>query len=575
MKIFEAYISELAVQEILSFQHEDWSFCNKMLQEFSGLVDFFETQTEFEDFCEASKNHFSAVNEIDRAEYGDFQTSNELAINVCNILKKGQVEPKMIIEPTFGKGNFILASLKTFPNVSQIIGVEIYKPYVWQTKFSVIEYFLKNPQQQKPSIRLYHQSVFDFDFKKIEAEKDILVLGNPPWVTNAMLSSLGSGNLPQKSNFKNHSGLDAMTGKGNFDIGEYISLMLMKTFHTYSGNMAFLIKNSVIKNIIQEQKRNQFQISAIQKQTIDTQKEFNVSTDAALFWAKMGENQELTCTEIDFYTQEKIKQFGWVNDKFVADIAKYDVKASLDGDCIFEWRQGVKHDCSKVMELEFENNFYINGRNETIDLEQDLVYGLLKSSDLKNGQINSTRKHTIVTQKKVGQDTSYIKNYFPKTWQYLTDNQVYFDSRKSSIYQGKPAFSIFGIGDYSFAPYKVAISGMYKTATFSLVLPIEGKPVMLDDTCYFIGFDNIKSALITQMILNSKLVQDFMQSIIFWDSKRAITKDLLKRINLKNAIIHIDYEYLSSQNDSITYNDWEEYKQQFASSNQLVFFSTN
>jgi hypothetical protein len=197
---------------------------------------------------------------------------------------------------------------------------------------------------------------------------------------------------------------------------------------------------------------------------------------------------------------------------------------------------------------------------------------LLKSSDLKQSPITKTRKHTIITQKKIGQDTTYIKTYFPKTWQYLTANQTQFDNRKSSIYQGKPAFSIFGIGDYSFIPYKVAISGMYKTATFSLVLPIEDKPIMLDDTCYFIGFDNMKTALITQIILNSAAVQDFMQSIIFWDSKRAITKDLLRRINIKNAINTIDYEYLYTHNDSISYTDWEEYKHQFEQSNQLAFF---
>jgi hypothetical protein len=571
MRIFEAHISDLAVEEILTWRHKDWCFCNQVLQELTGIVGFFETAVEFQAFIEASKSHLPGVNETDRTEYGDFQTNIALALNVCNTLKKYNIEPKIIIEPTFGKGNFILAALRTFSNIGQIIGVEIYKPYVWQAKFSVLEHFLANPKAQRPLITLYHQSIFDFDFKRIEAKKDILVLGNPPWVTNAMLSSLGSDNLPKKSNFKNHSGLDAMTGKGNFDIGESISLMLISAFHTCNGNMAFLVKNTVIKNIIQEQKRNQFQLSAIQKQTIDTQKEFNVSADAALFWSKLGEGKELNCTEIDFYTQEKIKQFGWINDRFVADIAKYDVKASLDGACPFEWRQGVKHDCSKVMELEFEGGLYKNGRNEIVELEQDLVYGLLKSSDLKQSQIAKTRKYTIITQKKIGQDTTYIKMHFPKTWQYLTANQTQFDNRKSSIYQGKPAFSIFGIGDYSFALYKVAISGMYKTATFSLVLPIENKPVMLDDTCYFIGFDNIKTALITQIILNSAAVQDFMQSIIFWDSKRAITKDLLRRIDLKNAIKNMDFDYLCSQDDTILYTDWQAYRHQFEQHRQLTF----
>ena len=32
------------------------------------------------------------------------------------------------------------------------------------------------------------------------------------------------------------------------------------------------------------------------------------------------------------------------------------------------------------------------------------------------------------------------------------------DNRKSSIYNKRPRFSIFGIGDYSFSKWKVAIS---------------------------------------------------------------------------------------------------------------------
>ena len=140
------------------------------------------------------------------------------------------------------------------------------------------------------------------------------------------------------------------------------------------------------------------------------------------------------------------------------------------------------------MELDKVNGHYVNGLNEEVKLEDDLVYGLLKSSDLKNTVISQTRKFTIVTQRKVGQETKYIKTQYPKTYRYLIQHQANFDARKSSIYNNKPLFSIFGIGDYSFKPYKVAISGLYKTFHFTLILPQDNKPVMLDDTCYLIGF---------------------------------------------------------------------------------------
>jgi hypothetical protein len=40
-----------------------------------------------------------------------------------------------------------------------------------------------------------------------------------------------------------------MTGKGNFDIEEYITQNLIRNSQNHQGNMAFLVKNIVLKNI--------------------------------------------------------------------------------------------------------------------------------------------------------------------------------------------------------------------------------------------------------------------------------------------------------------------------------------
>ena len=192
---------------------------------------------------------------------------------------------------------------------------------------------------------------------------------------------------------------------------------------------------------------------------------------------------------------------------------------------------------------------------------------LLKSSDLKNTVINQTRKYTIVTQKKVGQETKYIKTEYPKTYQYLTQHQANFDARKSSIYINKPLFSIFGIGDYSFKPFKVAISGLYKTFHFTLILPQENKPVMLDDTCYLIGFDKIEFAVYALILLNSETTVQFLQSVTFPDAKRTFTKDVLMRIDLLELAKQINKTQLQSELEmlnekyklNLTLNLWDSF----------------
>lgn len=550
MKIFEANIT-YAVSGFLNDNLKkisNFEIANQKIYKAFGIVHFFDDDEELENLKNAISDIQNLFEEPDRAEYGDFQTNLELTTKITLFLSTKNISPEIIVEPTCGKGNFIIASLQNFKNLKRIVGVEIYKPYVWEAKFNIINFFLENPISDKPEISISHCNVFDFDFKNIAEQypsDKILVIGNPPWVTNSKLGSLNSSNLPEKTNFKKHSGLDAMTGKGNFDIAEYITLKMIETFQKMNGNLLLLVKNSVIKNIVFDQNKNHYKIASIEKQCIDSKKEFNVSVEASLFCCKLNSVPEFFCKEFNFYENNKSYQkFGWVKDKFVSNIDSYYHTKEIDGECPFVWRQGLKHDCSTVMELDKVNGHYINGLNEVVKLEDDLVYGILKSSDLKNKVINQTRKYTIVTQKKVGQETKFIKFEYPKTYKYLSEHQESFDARKSSIYNNKPMFSIFGIGDYSFKPYKVAISGLYKTFHFTLILPQENKPVMLDDTCYLIGFDKIEFAVYALILLNSSRTKQFLQSITFADAKRTFTKDVLMRIDLLGLAKSIKLEDL-------------------------------
>ncbi|MEY3239081.1 MAG: hypothetical protein RIR11_519 [Bacteroidota bacterium] len=538
MKVFDANITPQVSDFLIENLKEITSFenANQKMYETFGITHFFDDDKELDSLKAVLSVSYIIAQEPDRAEYGDFQTNAGLANKVTMFLSAKMITPEILIEPTCGKGNFIIASLRNFKSIQYVFGVEIYKPYIWETKFNIIDFFLTNPDVNKPEISITHCNVFDFDFRKIAKKystKTVLVLGNPPWVTNSKLGSLNSNNLPKKTNFKNHSGLDAMTGKGNFDIAEFITLIMMETFQNMKGNLLLLIKNSVIKNILFDQYKKQFNIASIEKHCIDSKKEFSVSVEAALFYCQLNSNPTFDCAEFNFYDNDiSYLKFGWMADKFISNIDIYQHTKEIDGLCPFVWRQGLKHDCSTVMELEKVNGHYVNGLNEEIKLEEDLVYGILKSSDLKNTVISQTRKFTIVTQKKIGQETKYIKTDYPKTYQYLTQHQASFDARKSSIYNNKPSFSIFGIGDYSFKPYKVAISGLYKTFHFTLILPLGNKPVMLDDTCYLIGFDHIEFAVYSLILLNSNTTVQFLQSVTFADAKRTFTKDVLMRIDL-------------------------------------------
>lgn len=91
----------------------------------------------------------------------------------------------------------------------------------------------------------------------------------------------------------------------------------------------------------------------------------------------------------------------------------------------------MKHDCSKVMELTLRNGIFQNGQKKTVQIEDDIVFPLIKSSMFKTPIIHSFTKYVIVTQKKAREETGHLEQELPKTWDYLNDNIELFESRKS------------------------------------------------------------------------------------------------------------------------------------------------
>ena len=55
---------------------------------------------------------------------------------------------------------------------------------------------------------------------------------------------------------------------------------------------------------------------------------------------------------------------------------------------------------------------------------------------------------------------------------------------------------------------------------------------MVDDTCYQLDFDSLEEAQCILDVLNSDEIQSLLQSLIFKDAKRVITKSLLMRLDL-------------------------------------------
>ena len=91
-----------------------------------------------------------------KRELGDYQTPQEFTDMVCNyLLKDRHIRPRVVVEPTCGKGNFLNSSLKF--DAEQYYGIELQKEY----------YEFCKQRFTQENINIFNKNIFDFPLKKI------------------------------------------------------------------------------------------------------------------------------------------------------------------------------------------------------------------------------------------------------------------------------------------------------------------------------------------------------------------------------------------------------------------------
>ncbi len=494
-----------------------------------------------------------------KIEFGDFQTPIALTDDISDFIKTIFPTPNIIIEPTCGLGSFVQSCKSVWGTDCSYYGFDVNPQYIekcnkninGQVKchFELADFFQKNWKD------------FFLSYKK----SNVLIVGNPPWVTNSAIGVLNGSNLPQKSNFQGLGGFAAKTGKANFDIAEWILIKLLENLQHSHSCLAMLCKTATARKVLKHAWNCGWNLYNSSLHLIDAKKHFNVSVDACLLVTFISPNKKTTDATIyeDLSYDKKTSRFGLQGKELIANIEDYQKYNHIEGLSYYTWRSGIKHDAAKVMELTLKNGNLVNGLDEIVDIEDNYIYSLLKSSDLGNKRL-APRKFVIVTQHNVGDSTDKIKSKAPRTWDYLEKHSEILDNRKSIIYKKRDRFSVFGIGNYSFTPWKVAISGLYKNISFSAIGNIKGKPIMVDDTCYFIPCESEEEAVFVADLLNSEASINFLKSLVFFDAKRPVNIDALKRIDLKKLAESVNLVEKIMQ--------YLPYAQQFMSPQQLLVF---
>lgn len=340
-----------------------------------------------------------------QVEFGDFQTPVELASKVCELLSSSEFQPKSLVEPTCGLGNFLFTALDQFPTITKAIGLDISSAYVEAVNSKLESRIDKNKVSVKEG-NFFHSN---WSIILENLPNPMLVVSNPPWVTNSHLGSFNSSNIPEKSNFQKYNGLDALTGKSNFDISEWILVRVLHWLNNRDAIMGMLCKTAVARKLLIYAWKNKISLSDSAIYHIDASAYFSASVDACLLVCKFSPAALNLTSRIynNLESNKLVRTIGSRSGILVFSVESFERWKHLLGN-MNNWRSGIKHDCAKVMELTQEGNKYRNGFGEIVELEDTFIYPMFKSSEVANNLAIIPKRWMLVTQKSVRDDTTLI-----------------------------------------------------------------------------------------------------------------------------------------------------------------------
>ncbi len=204
---------------------------------------------------------------------------------------------------------FVLASVQAFHNIPYYYAFDINATYLHHLRTALVDTCTNG------NVSLICQDFFTHDWPRFFQDikqQEILVIGNPPWVTNSALSALNSTNLPTKSNFQGHKGFEAKTGKANFDIAEWMLMKLIESLQGKRACLAMLCKTATARKVLQFAWQQHLSVSQTSLHRIDAKTHFDVSVDACLFVTFIGKGTPTTHATLyeGLNFTEKASRFG-------------------------------------------------------------------------------------------------------------------------------------------------------------------------------------------------------------------------------------------------------------------------
>ncbi len=400
---------------------------------------------------------------------------------------------------------------------------------------------------------LFYQHQFDY------------VVGNPPWVNWESLPEeyrQDTKLLWQHYGLFPHGGMDTILGKGKKDISMLLTYVAMDRYLKPRGKLGFVITQSVFKTSGAGQGFRRFVLGEnepVRVQFVDDLSELQPFEGASnrtsiiilqkglpnrypvqySYWQKAtagkGIAPELAWEDVEKIV--KVKQFvaepvssadptsPWLTGKERAIKA---VKKVL-GRSSYRAHEGVnsggangvywvdvvaKRPDGLVVISNITEGAKREVENVTAAIEPDLLYPLLRGRDVQKWCAEPSA-YIIMAQdpvKRRGIAEEEMIARYPKTYGYLKRFEKVLRERRSRgvsdmIKKGAPFYTMFAVGDYTFAPYKVVWREQAASLTAAVVTSRESKYIIPDHKLMLVSFDNDIEAHYFCSVINSAIAR--------------------------------------------------------------------
>jgi hypothetical protein len=338
------------------------------------------------------------------------------------------------------------------------------------------------------------------------------IAGNPPWVNWESLPEeyrRDSKPLWEMHGLFPHSGMDTILGKGKKDISMLMTYVAIDKYLKKDGKLGFLITQSVFKTAGAGQGFRRFRLGdgkPMQVLHVDDMMELQPFEGASnrtavvilqkgrptkypmpsyLYWRKTSKGKSIATTSKfeDVLQMTERKQFAaqpvdesdltspWLTARPKAIKSVKKVLGQSDyvahAGCYSGGANGVywldiidKRPDGLVLVANITEGAKRQVESVQTAIEPNLLYPLLRGRDVRRWQAKPSAYILMVQDpgKRQGISEDEMKISYPKTYQYLKRFEGVLRERaayKRYFRSDAPFYSMFDVGDYTFAPYKV------------------------------------------------------------------------------------------------------------------------